>query len=421
MRTGEVYALMVLEIHAGISVVPSRQRRERRISWAQVAPPLAASHRCFRGSRMTQEKTSPAARSRKEEHAKGRFMIYGATGYTGKLVTRRAKALGLAPLLAGRNAARLGAVAADNGLKHRVVDLADGAQLRDALAEVDAVLHLAGPFSQTSAPMVEACLAMGKHYLDITGEIDVFEACARRGDAAKEAGIAILPGCGFDVVPSDCLAAHVKRRLPDAQSLSLAIGGMTSLSRGTAKTAIEMMASGVRVRRQGRIVALDTPPRRDFDFGRGARPAVAVSWGDVATAFHSTGIPDITVYFRTSREIAMLAGMTASGPLRWVLGLEPMQRLLQWQTGWLPEGPSEARRTSGRAVLIADAANAAGVTVRSRLTTPDPYALTAETAVEIARRAAQGEIEPGFQTPSLAFGADFILGFAGCTREDVDR
>jgi short subunit dehydrogenase-like uncharacterized protein len=369
---------------------------------------------------MMQHETSHAAHSQKEAHANGRFLIYGATGYTGKLVTRRAKALGLAPVLAGRNAARLGAVAAENGLAHRVVDLADGAALRDALTEVDAVLHIAGPFSRTSTPMLEACIAMRKHYLDITGEIDVFEACARWGDAAKEAGITILPGCGFDVVPSDCLVAHVKRRLPDAQSLSLAIGSMTRPSRGTAKTAIEMTASRVRVRRQGRIVEIDTPPRRDFDFGQGFRPTVAVSWGDVATAYHSTGIPDMTVYFRTSREVAMLARMSGSGPLRWVLGMEPVQRVLQWQVGWLPEGPSDAERASGLAVLIAEAANASGVTVRSRLTTPDAYALTAETAVEIARRAAQGEIEPGFQTPSLAFGADFILDFAGCTREDVD-
>jgi short subunit dehydrogenase-like uncharacterized protein len=347
----------------------------------------------------------------------GRFMIYGATGYTGKLVTRRAKALGLNPLLAARNAERLRAVAAESGLAHRVVDLADGAALRDALAEVDAVLHVAGPFSKTSAPMREACLAMRKHYLDITGEIDVFEACAAKSAEAQEAGIAIMPGCGFDVVPSDCLAAHVKRRLPDATSLSLAISGLASVSRGTAKTAIEMLGEGVRVRRGGRILSLGTPPRRDFDFGQGPRPALGMSWGDVATAYHSTGIPDITVYFKVSREIEMLVGMSA--PLRWALGAAPVRRFLQWQVGWLPEGPSAAQRAERGAVIVAEAVNAKGERVRSRLETPDAYALTAETAVEIARRAAAGEIRPGFQTASLALGADFILDFARCRREDL--
>jgi short subunit dehydrogenase-like uncharacterized protein len=368
---------------------------------------------------MTPPKPSPAGRARKEEPMTGRFMIYGATGYTGKLVTRRAMALGLAPLLAGRNAARLRAVAEESGLEHRVVDLADSAALRRAVAEVDAVLHIAGPFSRTAAPMLEACLAARKHYLDITGEIDVFEACAAKGAQAQQAGITVMPGCGFDVVPSDCLAAHVKRRLPDAVSLSLAISSVGKMSRGTAKTAIEMIGKSARVRRDGRIVSLSVPPRRDFDFGRGPRPAIAVSWGDVATAYHATGIPDITVYFKASRQIEMLAALSA--PWRRLLGSAPIQRLLQWQVNWLPEGPSETERASGSAVVVAEATNGAGATVRSRLETPDAYALTAETAVEIARRAAAGKTRHGFATPSLAFGADFILEFAGCRREDLSR
>jgi short subunit dehydrogenase-like uncharacterized protein len=349
----------------------------------------------------------------------GRFMIYGATGYTGKLVTRRAKALGLRPLLAGRNAARLGAVADESGFEHRIVDLADGAALRRAVAEVDAVLHLAGPFSRTSPPMLEACLGARKHYLDITGEIDVFEACAASGAAALQAGITVMPGCGFDVVPSDCLAAHVKRRLPDAVSLSLAIAGLGKMSRGTAKTGIESIGLGARVRRQGRIVELASPLRRQLDVGRGQRPFVAIGWGDVATAFHSTGIPDITVYFEASRQIEQLVGLSA--PMRRLLSRAPAQRLLQWLVDWQQEGPSDSERKASGSVIMAEAVNAAGITVRSRLETPDGYALTAATALDIARRAVAGETPPGFQTPSMAFGADFILGFESCRREDLNR
>jgi short subunit dehydrogenase-like uncharacterized protein len=347
----------------------------------------------------------------------GRFMIYGATGYTGKLVTRRAAALGLRPLLAGRDAGRLRAVTEESGLDGRVVDLGDAAALRRAVGEVDAVLHVAGPFSRTSRPMLEACLAAGKHYLDITGEIDVFEACAARNAAALAAGITVMPGCGFDVVPSDCLAAHMKRRLPDAVALSLAIDALGKMSRGTAKSAIESIGQGTRVRRQGRIVALAAPLRRPFDFGRGPRPAVAVGWGDVASAYHSTGIPDITVYFKASPQLEMAAALSA--PLRWLLGRAPMQQLLRWQVDRQPEGPSEAERAAGSAVIVAEAVNAAGITRRARLVTPDGYALTAVSAVEIARRAAAGETPPGFQTPSMAFGADFIGEFEGCRREDL--
>ena len=349
----------------------------------------------------------------------GRFMIYGATGYMGKLLTRRAKAIGLRPLLAGRNAARLRAVADESGFECRVVDLADGTALRQAVAEVDAVLHVAGPFSKTSPPMLKACLRAHKHYLDITGEIDVFEACAGSGAAALQAGITVMPGCGFDVVPSDCLAAHVKRRLPDAVALSLAIAGLGKISRGTAKTGIESIGLGARVRRQGRIIALASPPRRQFDFGRGPRPCVAVGWGDVATAYYSTGIPEITVYFESSRQIEQLVGL--SEPLRWLLNWAPVQRLLQWQVDWQQEGPSEAERAAGGAVLLAEAVNAAGVTVRSRLETPDGYALTATAALEIARRVVAGETRPGFHTPSMAFGADFILDFESCRRKDLNH
>jgi short subunit dehydrogenase-like uncharacterized protein len=302
-------------------------------------------------------------------------------------------------------------------LECRAVDLADGEALRRAVAEVDAVLHLAGPFSQTAGPMLEACLAARTHYLDITGEIDVFEACAARDAAARQAGITVMPGCGFDVVPSDCLAAHVKRRLPDAAALNLGIAGLGSVSRGTLRTAVENLGRGVRVRRHGRIVALPSPPRRRFDFGEGPQSAVAVGWGDVATAWHSTGIPEITVYFAVSWPIDQIAGL--GEPLRWLLGSGPVQQLLQWQVGWLPEGPDETARASGRAVVVAEAVNAAGVAVRSRLQTPDGYALTAITALEIARRAAAGETPPGFQTPSMAFGPDFILEFENCRREDL--
>ena len=267
---------------------------------------------------MTRRRADPKRARHSPKTGTGRFMIYGATGFTGKLVTRQAAALGLQPMLAGRNAARLKAVAEGTGLECRAVDLADGEALRRAVAEVDAVLHLAGPFSQTAGPMLEACLAARTHYLDITGEIDVFEACAARDAAARQAGITVMPGCGFDVAPSDCLAAHVKRRLPDAAALNLGIAGLGSVSRGTPRTAVENLGRGVRVRRHGRIVALPSPPRRRFDFGEGPQSAVAVGWGDVATAWHSTGIPEITVYFAVSWPIDQIAGL--GEPLRWLLG-----------------------------------------------------------------------------------------------------
>src|ERR1700730_6262083 len=154
-----------------------------------------------------------------------RFFIYGATGYTGKLTARTAKEKGLKPILAGRNEAKLKAIAEPLGFQSRAFDLSERTKLDAALAEVDAVLHIAGLFSSTSKPMADACLRTGTHYLDITGEIDVFEALAARDAEARQAGIMLLPGVGFDVVPSDCLAVHLKEKLPDADDLKIYIAG----------------------------------------------------------------------------------------------------------------------------------------------------------------------------------------------------
>ncbi|HEX7775721.1 MAG TPA: saccharopine dehydrogenase NADP-binding domain-containing protein [Parvibaculum sp.] len=347
-----------------------------------------------------------------------KFMIYGATGYTGKLVTRTAKALGMRPLIAGRNEARLKSVAGQHGFDYRAFDLSDTAALNEALSHVDAVLHIAGPFSQTSKPMLDACLRMRKHYLDITGEIDVFEACAGRDDEAKKAGIMVMPGVGFDVVPTDCLAAHMKRRMPDATEITLAVSVPGSMSRGSAKTGVESVGFGTRVRRDGRIVSLKVPPRRQFDFGRGPQETIGFSWGDVAMAFHSTGVPNITVYFEASPQFEQLAAIGSFK--RWLASRSFMQRRLKKAIDQQPEGPSDAERRSGVGILIGEAVNADGDRAQSRLTIPEPYTLTVMTSLEIVRRVLNGEAQPGFQTPSRVFGADFITEFDGCLRQDLN-
>lgn len=347
-----------------------------------------------------------------------KFMIYGATGYTGKLVARTARALGMRPLLAGRNEARLKSVAGQHGFEYQAFELEDTPALTAALSQVDAVLHIAGPFSHTSKPMREACIRTKTHYLDITGEIDVFEACAGIDGEAREAGVMVMPGVGFDVVPSDCLAAHMKARMPDAVELTLAISGLGHMSRGTAKTGVESIGKGTRVRRAGEIVALKTPPRRDIDFGQGPRPSIAVGWGDVATAWHSTGIPDITVYFEASAELERMASLGGFG--RWIASRGFMQRRLKHQIDRQPEGPTDAERRAGFAVIVGEAVNAGGDRVVSRLRTPEGYTLTAMTSLEIVRRTLAGEARAGFQTPSRVFGADFVTEFDGCARQDVN-
>jgi short subunit dehydrogenase-like uncharacterized protein len=345
------------------------------------------------------------------------LLIYGVNGYTGRLILPVAIARGLRPIVAGRDVAAVQALAALHGLEARIASLDDATALDAALRGVTVVLHCAGPFSRTSRPMVDACLRAGAHYLDITGEVDVFEACAARDAEAKSRGVMLLPGTGFDVVPSDCLAAHLARRMPDAVSLALGFRGIGGLSRGTALTMAEGMGRPGVIRRNGRITPV--PPgyhTRTIDFGDGPRLSVTIPWGDVSTAYHSTGIPNVRVYM--SIHPRQLRSLRVARWFGWLLRTPWMQEKLRARVKAGPAGPSDEARARGASLLWGEATNAAGERVVSRLRGPDGYSLTADTAVRCAMRALAGEAPVGFQTPSKAYGAEFVLEAEGVTRED---
>lgn len=348
----------------------------------------------------------------------GALLVYGAYGYTGSLIVAEALRAGLRPVIAGRDPMPLTALARRHDLEHRVAALDDAGAVDASLEGVGVVLHCAGPFVHTSRPMADACLRRGVHYLDITGELTVFEALAARDAEAKAAGVTLLPGVGFDVVPSDCLAAHLARRLPGATHLTLAFSGLGSISRGTAATMAESAGAGGAVRRGGRIVKV--PPAwhtRHVDFGAGEQLAVTIPWGDVSTAWHSTHIPDIDVYMAMTP--AMRRGLVLSRWIGWLLTMQPVRRRLVAAARARHPGPGEEARARGSSRFWGEARDAAGNVVTSRLFGPEGYTLTAGTAVTAARRMLAGGVATGFLTPSLAFGPDFILGQAGVRREDL--
>ena len=349
------------------------------------------------------------------------FLLYGATGYTGGLIIERAVAAGLRPLLAGRNPAKLGTLAREHALEQRAFNLDDAAALDSALSRVRVVLHAAGPFAHTSAPMMEACIRTRTHYVDIAGEIEVFERLHRESDRARDAGIMVLPGAGFDVVPTDLLAAHLKRRLPGATHLRLAFyarGG--SMSRGTLLTMVENAGRGGAVRIDGRITRVPPAWRtRVVDFGFGTRPVTVttIPWGDVATAYHSTGIPNVEVYAHVGSAQRLM--LTTSRLLTKPLGWTPVQRVLKSLIRARVTGPSAEQRRHAVSFVHGEAWDDAGARVESRMRMPEGYALTAMTSVEVIRRVLAGAVRPGFQTPSLAYGADWVLELDGVEREDV--
>lgn len=340
------------------------------------------------------------------------WMIYGANGYTGKLVVEEALRRGLRPVLAGRNAAALEAIAQPHGLPVRAFALDDAAAVRTGLNGIGLVLHCAGPFSATSGPMLEACLDVGAHYLDITGEIDVFAACHARDAEAKARGVVVLPGAGFDVVPTDCLAAMLKRELPSATSLVLAFEAGGGPSPGTALTSVEGLGKGGRARIGGELRRVPLAWKtRSFERDGEPRFAMTIPWGDVYTAYLSTGIPDIEVYMGVPpATAARLRRLRLLGPL---LGLRPVQAWLKKQVQKKVRGPSEGTRGKTGCVVWGEVRDAAGAELRKRLRTPNGYDLTVTASLGIVQRLLAGGAPAGFHTPSRLMGADYVLSLPG--------
>ncbi len=335
------------------------------------------------------------------------YLLYGATGYTGRLIAREAVRRGARPILGGRNAAKLAAVADEFDLEHIAFAVDDPTAIDAALEGTNAVLNCAGPFERTADAMVEACLRTRKHCVDITGEIDVLTRIHGRDAEAKKQGVVLLPGSGFDVVPTDCMAARVKKRMPEARHLALVVGlfGPAGVSRGTFRTSMAGMKTGGRARRGGRIVEVPMgSPARSFDFGDERRVAHRLPMGDVFTAGISTGIPDIDLYATLPR----FARVVPPRMLRPALATAAGQWLLERVAGFLPEGPTEEQRRASRSAVLAIATDAGGKSITEQWHGPDPYTLTARSATEIIERVLAETVRPGAHTPSSAFGEAFL-------------
>lgn len=342
------------------------------------------------------------------------WVLYGANGYTGELIARQAASEGLRPILAGRDAAAIGRLASELGLESRVFALDDPGAVRRGITGAALVLHAAGPFSRTSAPMVAACLEVGAHYLDITGEIPVFEACRALDADARARGVVLLPGVGFDVVPSDCLAKALAEALPGAVRLELAILSLGGLSRGTAKTMIEHFGEGGAVREGGRLKPIKAGSlTRTVTLGGRERLVVAIPWGDLATAHASTGIGDIITWMSFPR--AQIRGMRFMGLLGPLLRSKTVVRALQKIVERRVTGPNEQVRESGSTEIWGRVEAADGRAVEGRVRAPEGYKTTVIAALASIRRVLAEAPAPGYHTPATAFGAGFVASLPGCS------
>jgi short subunit dehydrogenase-like uncharacterized protein len=337
------------------------------------------------------------------------WLLYGAYGFTGRLVAKLAIARGERPVLAGRSAGKVAELAGQLGLEHRAFGLTDPGAIRRGLDGISAVAHCAGPFSATAGPMARACIDAGLHYLDITGEIAVFEELHGLSERARAAGSVLLPGAGFDVVPTDCAAALLAGALPGARRLDLAFLAGGGPSPGTARTAVEGMRTGGQARIGGVITTVPMGWRTvRAAFPSGARTVTSVPWGDVSTAWYSTKIPDITTYTAVPAAAMRVNQMLGLDKL---LRLGPALKLAQALAG-RSSGPDEQRRAGTRAEVwgrASDGERSAEVTI----VTPNAYDLTADSVVRAITRL--GSVSPGTHTPSTAFGPRYVTELDGVT------
>ena len=342
--------------------------------------------------------------------AKSGLLLYGVNGYTGKLILEVALREGLRPVLAGRRAEAVEPIAKAHGLQSLCFGLEDPGTVARLLEPFSALLLAAGPFSKTSSPALDACLRSKTAYLDITGEVDVFEAAFARDADAKRSGIPVLPGTGFDVVPSDCLAKALSEALPGATSLTLAFRGFKSRA-GTMKTMVQSLPKGGLARVGGKLISVPAAWKTmEVPFPDKPRLAMTIPWGDLSTAFRSTGIPDIEVYMAVSPSaVSSARRLRRFAP---VLGLGFVQSFLMRRIEKRVKGPTEEERRRERSSLWGRVTNGTQ-SVTGTLETLEGYALTAETAVAIAKRVLAGSVPPGVHTPSQAFGARFIETIRG--------
>jgi len=343
------------------------------------------------------------------------WMIYGANGYTGIILAKEAENKGLKPILAGRSKQMISSIAEDIGFEYVIFDLNDDHKVQEELENFDLILNAAGPFKYTSEPIVKACLKTGTNYLDITGEIPIFEQNFKFDEQAKAQEIAIISGVGFDVVPTDCMAKYVSDKVSNPTELEIGIVGIGNPSRGTLKTMVEYIPEGRLIRRNGELLRnTDFKGSRSIQFRDKERTLVPVSWGDLATGYRTTSIPNITTYMPYSKPMAsMIKGAISKNNGKWKNNVNGLKDWIEKNI----QNPNEEARMKGRSYIWAQANNDKGDKKEAWLETMEGYRFTSISGIKAVEKIF--ELNPkGSLTPALAFGEDFILEFPETKRYD---
>jgi len=326
------------------------------------------------------------------------LMIYGAAGYTGRMVCANARAAGTEFVIGGRpqDEAKFATLASALGVQYRLFAIDDLAGARAALTDTAALLNCAGPFLRTAEPLMKACISAGAHYLDIAAELDSYRLAEILDKDASAAGVMLLPGSGGSVAMLGSLASHAAKRVVAPSSLCIALHVAGAFSRGSAISASENLAVQCLRRTDGILVERSADEAREFDFGNGPAISFPVTLPDVMTIWHTTQIPNIETFVHVS-EGAFPDGAIAA----------------------MADGPTLEQRESNRYRASVEVTGQDGKTFRSILDTVNGYTFTALAAAEAARRVLAGETCPGFQTPVGLFGDGFAETIADTSITDL--
>ncbi|MEN5392447.1 saccharopine dehydrogenase NADP-binding domain-containing protein [Stenotrophomonas sp.] len=312
------------------------------------------------------------------------LMIYGASGYTGRMAAAHAKEAGLKLVLAGRDEAPLQALATRLGVAYRVFALDSAADVDYGLQDIAVLLNCAGPFAHTAGALIEACLRAGVHYLDIAAELDSYQLAERHDLNAAKARVMLMPGSGGSVAMLGSLAARAVERVPSPVAIRIALHVAGSMSRGSAISASQHVTATCLMRKDDVLTARAPDALRDIDFGNGPVSCFPVTLPDLITIARQTGVGDIETYVHVSGSAFPEGGIDA-----------------------LPDGPTAQERTDNRYQAAVEVVGANGTVTRAVLDTVNGYSFTPLAAVVAARRVLAGEARPGFQTPVGVFGSGF--------------
>lgn len=344
------------------------------------------------------------------------WMLYGATGYTGTLIAEEAVRRGHRPILAGRNAEKLRFLAERLQLEWAAFSLEDESALLRATESVDLMLHAAGPFAETCAPIMDACLAGKTHYLDISNEISVLQAAQARHYLAEKMGVSVIPGVGFGTLASNCLVSHVCDKISDPVLLEIVISPyVAQRSAGASKSTLETIARGGYVRRNGILAAIPFGSgAKRIRFADGEHDVLPVPTGDLEAAYMATGIADISVYmpFPLNPTLACFVLPIVQKLLSWDALRQQAARRIERRQASHTKKPVD---TSQHSWLWACATDRHGNVAEARLEAGEGYNFTASASIHAVEWVLCHH-PVGANAPAAVFGADFVLQVDGVRR-----